>query len=440
MNERRRGWSLALLGSSALLIVPLLVWFFLPNPSGPPPKRPRSRPEATVVAAAEAPTSSPASSPKPATKPIASSSNDETPVEETVAGSVLDPDGQPAVRAFVGCDDRSSHLTTTTDAEGRFRLPLEASGCSVVAHHPQFPSSERVRIEVGKENVVKLSSGGTIEGIVVDEQGRPVASYRLSVEVFLPKVEEAELGPRGRPMQINEPAGTFRWERLPAGKYVLVASASGQPPGKSDSVVVEVGQTARNVRIVLPRPATLTGLVRDEATRQPIGGAVVHLDGLAAGGGPNANPPATTDEQGNYSLAGVPPGPFSVRVERQGYMSRIISGLTTRGSPSIREDVMLKPRGDGGASSELEGIGAMLAPSPTGIVFASLIENGPAAKSDLRRGDRLIRIDGVPAVEMPLSDVIQRLRGPEGSRVTITVSREGDSTIDVTVVRARIER
>jgi C-terminal processing protease CtpA/Prc len=35
---------------------------------------------------------------------------------------------------------------------------------------------------------------------------------------------------------------------------------------------------------------------------------------------------------------------------------------------------------------------------------------------------------------------MQRLRGPSGSRVSVTVARDGESNIDVTIVRARIER
>lgn len=438
MNERRRGWPLAMFASTALLIVPLIVWFLLPGPPSAPPKKPRPRPSVAAAAAPAEPSSPRPASPAP--RPIATKSNDDAPAEEFVTGSVVDPDGQPVSRAAVGCDDRSSHLTTTTDADGRFQLPVEASGCSVVAHHAQFPSSDRTRIEAGKDNVVRLGAGGTIEGTVVDEQGRPVVSYRLSIDLFLPKTEGTDLGVRGRPRQVNEDSGSFRLERMPAGKYVLVASASGQPPGKSDSVDVDSGQTTRNVRIVLPRPATLTGTIRDDETRQPISGAVVQLDSMPGGGGPNANPPATTDEQGNYSLAGVPPGPFSVRVEHSAYKGRIVAGLTTRGASSIREDINLKPRGDGGANSELEGIGAMLVSSPAGVVIASVVEPGPAATAGLKRGDRFVRIDGTSALEMTLSEVIQRLRGPEGSRVSITVARDGESNFDVTVVRARIER
>lgn len=436
MNDSRRGWRLALLASLALLIVPLVVWFLLPNHGPLPPKKPRPRP--TVAEVTAHPTTPPVA-PAPAPRPVVTKPNETPPVEDTVSGTVVDPDGQPVGGAFVGCDDRSSHLTTSTDSEGKFHLQAEASGCQVVAHHAQFPSSDRTRVELGKDNIVKLGVGGTLEGVVVDDQNKAITSYRLSVEVFLPKVEGGELGIRGRPKQINDDSGAFRLDRMPAGKYVLVASAPGQPPGKSESVEVDAGQTARNVRIVLPRPATLTGTIRDEDSSQPIAGAIVHLDGLTGGGGPNANAPATSDEQGNYSLLGVPPGPFSVRVEHSDYKNRIVTGLTTRGASSIREDIKLKPRKEGGANNELEGIGATLAPAAGGPTVVSVIEKGPASTAGLKRGDKFVRIDGQSTAELPLSDVIQRLRGPEGSRVSISVVREGENNFEVTVVRARVE-
>nr|WP_240807313.1 carboxypeptidase regulatory-like domain-containing protein [Polyangium spumosum] len=422
-----------------MLVLPLVVWLVLPRP-GPPAKPPRPRATAAALATPEhVPAASSTPAPRAPSKP-AIAKEDELPAEDEVTGTVVDSDGQPVARAAVGCDDRGAQMTTLSDMEGHFRLPAEASGCLVVAHHSQHPSSERVRVELGKDNVVKLGAGGAIEGVVVDEQGAPVPSYRLTVELFLPNTEGVDIGVRGRPRKVDDPAGAFRMEKLPPGKYVLGASAEGHPPGKSETVEVEVGQTARNVRIALPRTATLSGTVLDEETKKPIAGATVRLDGIAGGGGFDIATPVTTDAEGAFSLVGVPPGPFSVRVEHASYKSRIVPGLTTRGASTIREDITLRARGDGGSESELEGIGAILVPTATGIVVSSLVENGPGAKAGLQRGDKLLRIDGVSALEMTLPDAIQRLRGPAGSRVTISVAREGEASVEVMVTRERIER
>ncbi len=49
-----------------------------------------------------------------------------------------------------------------------------------------------------------------------------------------------------------------------------------------------------------------------------------------------------------------------------------------------------------------------------------VMEKGPAARGGVRSGDRLTKINGQP-VAGEIDDVIDRLRGPEGSQVQLTV-------------------
>ena len=49
----------------------------------------------------------------------------------------------------------------------------------------------------------------------------------------------------------------------------------------------------------------------------------------------------------------------------------------------------------------------------------------PAMKAGIRRDDRLLEVDGVSTTGLPLDAVVSRLRGPEGSQVTVTVMRDG---------------
>src|SRR5262249_49158869 len=142
-----------------------------------------------------------------------------------------------------------------------------------------------------------------------------------------------------------------------------------------------------------------------------------------------------TDANGAFTFPGVPSdGPFSLRVAHPTYRTRIMT-MTLRGG-SGNERIALHARGDGGAESELAGIGAMLGQGPEGVMIQGVIEGGPAARVGLMSGDRLLFIDGVDATKMTLSDCVQRLRGPEGTRVGIRISRGGVATIDVTILRA----
>jgi protocatechuate 3,4-dioxygenase beta subunit len=434
----RNAWLTTALLCAAMLIVPLAGWLLFPRPSAP-----ILPPAPVAVTKQQADTSGTEARPPEPVAPRRPSADREPRADQEatgakVAGLVLDPEGKPVARAIVTCEEKN--LTTTTNEEGRFELGPEATGCAAVSMHPGHSPSDSVRLTAGDGNVLRLLTGGAISGVVLDEAGTPVASYLLAIESFLPSADEDASPPMGRPRTVADPTGQFLLERLPPGRYVLTASADGRPPARSASITVDAGRTTHHVRITLARGATLSGTILDADTREPIAGARVALD-AATSSGANAIQGTSSDASGAYSLKGVPPGPFSVRVSRDGYRTKIVPGLTTRGSPTIREDIVLAPRGDaGGGESELIGIGAVLAPTAAGVVISSVIEGGPAERAGLQGGDRIIRIDGADATTMPLSDCVQRLRGPEGSRVTVGVARRGGGEIDLTVVRATIVR
>jgi hypothetical protein len=429
-SPQRRAWISVALLCAALLVLPLLTWILVPRPGdfvAPPAPTP------VAVAPLDAPPS-PARDPAPAPiKPAATA-------DGPVSGVVLDPDGKPLKGAFVGCDDRDKDLVATTDNDGHFKLAAQAAGCLAVSHHPDFTPSERVALVLGRVNTIRLRAMGGIEGVVVDEKGGPIASYLVAIESFMGAGEAAEtIPPTGQTRTIQDAKGAFLWEGLAPGKYVLTASADGRPPARSAQIEVEAARVTHHVRIVLSRGALLTGKVIDSATRKPIAGAVVALDG-ATNTAANSIRPARSDESGVYALEGAPPGPFSIRVAVEPYMSRIISGLTTHGGAALVQDVELTLRGDSGADNEMAGVGAVLIPQPRGVVLSWLVPGGPAQTAGLQPGDLLVKIDGLDAQTMPLSDCVQHLRGPDGSRVTVAVAREGAGTVEVVVTRKNIVR
>ena len=59
----------------------------------------------------------------------------------------------------------------------------------------------------------------------------------------------------------------------------------------------------------------------------------------------------------------------------------------------------------------------------------------PAARARIRAGDRILRIDGQPTKDMTLEEALRRLRGPEGSRVGLSVVRGEREPVDVTLTR-----
>jgi carboxyl-terminal processing protease len=59
------------------------------------------------------------------------------------------------------------------------------------------------------------------------------------------------------------------------------------------------------------------------------------------------------------------------------------------------------------------------------LTVVSPIDGTPAFRAGLQPGDRIVKIDGLTTKDMQLSDAVKRMRGKPGSKVTVTVAREG---------------
>ena len=59
------------------------------------------------------------------------------------------------------------------------------------------------------------------------------------------------------------------------------------------------------------------------------------------------------------------------------------------------------------------------------LTAVSPIEDTPAYKAGIRAGDQIVRINGELTKSMTLMDAVKKLRGKKGTRVTITIYRQG---------------
>ncbi|HEX9017748.1 MAG TPA: S41 family peptidase [Anaerolineaceae bacterium] len=89
---------------------------------------------------------------------------------------------------------------------------------------------------------------------------------------------------------------------------------------------------------------------------------------------------------------------------------------------------------------EFEGIGALLNVNKDGNpVILAPMDNSPAQKAGLRPGDIILQVNGQDVSQSPLSDVVQKVLGPAGTSVTLTVRNPSDNKLrTVTIVRAKI--
>lgn len=77
-------------------------------------------------------------------------------------------------------------------------------------------------------------------------------------------------------------------------------------------------------------------------------------------------------------------------------------------------------------------------PNDTAVVI-EVIPGGPAEKAGLLAGDRIVKVDStvIAGVKFPQDSMVRRMKGPDGTRVLITVNRAGE-TIPFDIRRARI--
>jgi hypothetical protein len=90
------------------------------------------------------------------------------------------------------------------------------------------------------------------------------------------------------------------------------------------------------------------------------------------------------------------------------------------------------------ASGAFSGLGVDVA-IEDGLVKISPIDGAPAARAGVMDGDIVSRLDGTPLQGLPPDQVQDKLRGPSGSKVELTITRKGqDGPIDITIVREPI--
>ncbi len=84
------------------------------------------------------------------------------------------------------------------------------------------------------------------------------------------------------------------------------------------------------------------------------------------------------------------------------------------------------------------GIGVTLESEDEEIVVVSSVEGSPADEAGMESGDVVVAVDGESVREEDLSEVVEKIRGPEGSEVELTVLRDDEERV-FDLERAEIE-
>jgi len=137
------------------------------------------------------------------------------------------------------------------------------------------------------------------------------------------------------------------------------------------------------------------------------------------------------------------------------YLQRVEAGLTPEEFSALIEELQAElPEGslayqsraerieaDVADASSYEGIGAFVGfneePEPH-IVLLDVIEGSPAEKAGLKAHDSILEIDGNPILLEEGLTAVDRVRGPAGSSVTLSIQSPGEPARSVEVKRGKL--
>jgi carboxyl-terminal processing protease len=97
------------------------------------------------------------------------------------------------------------------------------------------------------------------------------------------------------------------------------------------------------------------------------------------------------------------------------------------------KDFMVETEGSFG------GVGMVLGVKDKTLTVVSPIEGTPSDKAGIKSGDQILQIDGKDTKDMALDEAVNKIRGPEGTTVSLAVRHESEPTKEITLTRSNIQ-
>ncbi|MBC9252537.1 peptidase S41 [Pseudomonas alcaligenes] len=90
-------------------------------------------------------------------------------------------------------------------------------------------------------------------------------------------------------------------------------------------------------------------------------------------------------------------------------------------------------------SGEFGGLGIEVGMEDGFLKVVSPIDDTPASRAGIQPGDLIIKLDGQPTKGLSLMEAVDKMRGKTGSKILMTLIREGGKPFDVELTRAVIK-
>lgn len=84
------------------------------------------------------------------------------------------------------------------------------------------------------------------------------------------------------------------------------------------------------------------------------------------------------------------------------------------------------------------GVGIVVGMKDKVLTVIAPIEGTPGDKAGIKSGDQIIKIDGVETKDLVMDEAVDKIRGPEGSKVVLSIRRGDEPLKDYELVRSNI--
>lgn len=295
--------------------------------------------------------------------------------EGTIEGSVTNATDAPIAQALVEVSQNNTVVNSTlTDAHGDYVITGLAPGTYVVhVSQVNYQSAlQQVDVLVNRTSVadfVLAANPGAIEGRVTDADNNQPLIGAL-IEIIDGNIVIAST--------LTDSLGHYSIKGLPFGDFTVHVTADNYQNKTSVASVISNQTTTVNFAL-LSNPGAIVGTLRNSSNDAPINAALIEvfLDDVLLF-------TSRSDGDGHFSILGLAPGEYTIRLSADGYDTQtIVITIVAGEETSISVSLNLSDVDDG--EHEHEGGGLLLIPALPPVVVPELDlipETMPVLESD----------------------------------------------------------
>ncbi len=134
----------------------------------------------------------------------------------------------------------------------------------------------------------------------------------------------------------------------------------------------------------------------------------------------------------------VDPAALDPLTQERGAIKGLTESVDDRGHTGYLTPDEVKAR-DESLSGTFVGVGAVLEEKDGRMLVVRVLNDSPAEGAGMAAGDEIVTVDGVGVSGLTVDEVVAKVRGPDGTPVTLELKGTDGATRSVTIIRATLD-